>query len=78
MRYIGNVGSGKSYNLATLVTYLRKRAEKNWDFDKNVVYISECNTFFRYADPQSLTLVRNGRAVLCEASQLIETQFTTK
>ena len=49
IRYVGNVGAGKSHNLATLVVYLRKSG-----FDKTVVYISSCPLFFEISDMPAL------------------------
>jgi hypothetical protein len=47
MVYIGNVGSGKSHNLAALVFYLRECKKRNeTSFAQDVVYISNCNRFF--------------------------------
>ena len=49
IRYVGNVGAGKSHNLAALVVYLRKSG-----FDKTVVYVSSCSLFFKVADRPAL------------------------
>ena len=49
IRYVGNVGAGKSHNLAALVTYLRKSG-----FNKTVVYVSSCPLFFEISDLPAL------------------------
>ena len=65
--YIGNSGSGKSYNLAALVCLLRTRKAKGWAFDKNIVYISSCKLFFDDAEADGTQVLRKGICVLCEA-----------
>ena len=65
--YIGNSGSGKSYNLAALVCLLRSRKANGWEFNKNVVYISSCHLFFNNADVNGQYILGNGKSILCEA-----------
>ena len=42
IRYIGNMGAGKSHNLAALVVFLRKCKLHNLGITKDVVYIPSC------------------------------------
>ena len=65
--YVGNSGSGKSYNLAALVCLLRTRKARGWAFSKNIVYISSCKLFFDDSEPDSKHVLQNGIYVLCEA-----------
>ena len=70
IRYVGNVGAGKSHNLAALVVYLRKSG-----FDKTVVYVSSCSLFFKVAGRPAL------KEVLIDAfpedTKLLKSKTTT-
>jgi hypothetical protein len=61
LRYVGNIGAGKSHNLAALVDYLRShRKDPSSGFVLDTVYISSCRLLF-------VDDVDNLKLVLCEA-----------
>ena len=46
IRYVGNVGAGKSHNLAALAIFLQMCKSNKLGFDKDVVYVSSCRYLF--------------------------------
>ena len=46
LRYMGNDGAGKSYNLAALTVYLRECKKHNLGVNKDIVYIPSCYLLF--------------------------------
>jgi hypothetical protein len=71
LRYIGNVGAGKSHNLAALVDYLRvlKRISGS-QFKLSIVYVSSCSLLFE--DP-----IENLQLVLSETFPKDSTKITS-